>query len=161
MRKKIEPELYKTAARTFEEVGFMLPSPEPGKNLQNAKVEAAATVAFYGPFSGKLVVKVSGGLLPALAANMLGEDDPPTEAQQHDALGEITNIICGNVLPAIAGGKEVFKLLAPQVAKIMGTTHETTKPPIAEVQMALDQGRADLLFFIDGEATNYFKEQQN
>jgi len=35
------------------------------------------SVEFKGPFSGKLLVRVCGGLLPILAANMLGEEKAP------------------------------------------------------------------------------------
>ena len=144
MSKKLETELYKAAVLTFEGLGFLLPTPEIDEQQLNARVEAAVSVEFEGPFSGKLMVKVCGGLLPTIVANMLGEEDVPSENQQYDALGEIVNVICGNMLPGIAGSKEIFHVSAPQMAEF------TDSPPMAEVQVGLGQGRADLLLFISG-----------
>ena len=78
MSKRLETELYKAATLTFEEMGFLLPTPEIGEQQLNAQVEATVSVEFKGPFSGKLLVRVCGGLLPILAANMLGEEDVPS-----------------------------------------------------------------------------------
>lgn len=144
MSKKLERELYKAAVLTFEELGFLLPTPEINEQQLNAQVEAAVSVEFKGPFSGKLMVKVCGGLLPTIAANMLGEEKVPSERLQHDALKEIANVICGNMLPSIAGSKEMFHVSPPQMAE------STESLPVAEVQVGLDHGRADLLLFISG-----------
>jgi chemotaxis protein CheY-P-specific phosphatase CheC len=146
MSTKLETELYKAALLTFEELGFLFPTPEMDEQQLNAQVEAAVSVEFEGPFSGTLMVKICGGLLPTIAANMLGEEDAPSEDQQHDALGEIVNVICGNMLPGIAGKSEIFRVSAPQVAE------STDSPPVAEVQVGLGQGRAELLLFISGYA---------
>ena len=142
MSNKLETELYRAAVLTFEELGFLLPTPEIDEQQLNAQVEAAVSVEFEGPFSGKLLVKVCGGLLPTIAANMLGEENTPSENQQYDALGEIANVICGNMLPCIAGSHEVFHVNPPEMAEF------TDLPPVAEVQVGLGQGRADLLLFI-------------
>lgn len=144
MSNKLETELYKAAVLTFEELGFLLPTPEIDEQQLNAQVEAAVSVEFEGPFSGTLLVKVCGGLLPTITANMLGEENIPSENQQYDALGEIANVICGNMLPGIAGSHEVFQVSPPQMAEF------TDLPPVAEVQVGLGQGRADLLLFISG-----------
>jgi chemotaxis protein CheY-P-specific phosphatase CheC len=142
MSKKLEAELYRAATLTFEELGFLLPTPEIDEQQLNAQVEAAVSVEFEGPFSGKLLVRVCGGLLPIIAANMLGEEDVPSKTLQYDALGEIANVICGNMLPGIAGSKDVFHVSAPKIAESIGL------PPVAEVQVGLGVGRADLLLFV-------------
>lgn len=144
MSNKLETELYKAALLTFEELGFLLPTPEMDEQQLNARVEAAVSVEFEGPFSGKLLVKICGGLLHTIAANMLGAEDVPSVHQQHDALREIANVICGNMLPSIAGSKEMFHVSPPQMAE------STELLPVAEVQVGLDHGRADLLLFISG-----------
>ncbi len=143
MSKKLETELYKAAALTFEELSFLLPTPEMDEQQLNAQVEAAVTIDFEGPFSGKLLIKICGGLLPVIAANMLGEEELPSKSQQYDALGEIANVICGHMLPAIAGSKDIFHVASPKICESIDFT------PMAEVQMGLGQGRADLLLFIN------------
>jgi hypothetical protein len=142
MSKKLETELYKAAALTFEELSFLLPTPEIDEQQWNAQAEAAVSVDFEGPFSGKLLVKVYGGLLPIIAANMLGEEEVPSRNQQYDALGEIANVICGHMLPGIAGSKDIFHVSPPKMAE------STDVPPMAEVQVGLGLGRADLLLFV-------------
>jgi len=143
MSKKLETELYKAATLTFEELGFLLPTPEIDEQQLNAPVEAAVSVEFEGPFSGKLLVRVCGGLLPIIAANMLGEEDVPSKSLQYDALGEIANVICGNMLPSIAGSKDIFHVRAPKMDESIDLL-----PPVAEVQVGLGLGRADLLLFV-------------
>ena len=145
MSKKLKAELYKAATLTFEEMGFLLPTSEIDEQQMNAQVEAAVSVEFEGPFSGKLLMRVCGGLLPILAANMLGEEDAPSKSLQYDALGEIANVICGNMLPGIAGSKEFFHVGTPKMAESIDL------PPIAEVQVGLGLGRADLLLFISSD----------
>ena len=142
MSKKLETELYKAATLTFEGLGFLLPTPEIDEQQLNARVEAAVSVDFEGPFSGKLLVRVCGGLLPIIAANMLGEEDAPSQSLQYDALREIANVICGNMLPGIAGSNHIFHVSAPEIADNIDL------PPVAEVQVGLGIGRADLLLFV-------------
>lgn len=145
MSKRLETELYKAATLTFEEMGFLLPTLEINEQQLNAQVEAAVSVEFKGPFSGNLLVKVCGELLPILTANMLGEEDVPPKSLQYDALGEIANVICGNLLPCIAGSKDFFHVGAPKMVK------GTDLHPLAEVQVGLGLGRADLLLFISND----------
>jgi len=141
MTRKLETELYKAAILAFEGLGFLLPTPEIDEQQLNARVDAAVSVDFEGPFSGKLLLRVCGGLLPTIAANMLGEEKAPSETLQHDALGEIANVICGNMLPAVGSSKHVFHVSSPKIADIIDV------PPVAEVQVGLGTGRADLLLF--------------
>jgi len=131
---------------TFEELGFVFTTPELSEQQRSAPTDAAVSVAFRGPFSGRMVLQVSKDLLPTLAANMLGEDEPPSERWQRDALCEIANVICGNALPVIAGAKEVFHLSAPQF--IEGAP-ENGEKPAAEAHVGLEEGRADVLLFLD------------
>jgi CheY-specific phosphatase CheX len=127
---------------TFEELGFLLPTQEIDEQQLNAQFEAAVSVNFEGPFSGKLLVRVCGGLLPIIATNMLGEEDVPPKNLQYDALGEIANVICGNMLPEIAGSDHIFHVSAPEIVDDIDLT------PMAEVQVGLGIGRADLLLFV-------------
>ena len=81
-----------------------------------------------------------------------GEDDSemPREAQL-DALGELANVICGNVLPEIAGDRETFALTPPVLLT------EVLGPPAAwagtvgEVRVGLDDGRAEVRLYLEGE----------
>ena len=143
MNKKLETELYKAATLAFEELGFLLPSLEVNEQQLNAQVEAAASVEFDGPFSGKLLVRICGGILPTITANMMGEEEVPSRSLQYDALTEITNVICGNMLPGIAGSTGIFHVSVPKMDESFNLL-----PPVVEMQLGLGQGRADLLLFV-------------
>lgn len=156
MSRELQKMLYTTAAMTFEELAFVFPTPEMDQQQQTARLDASVSVQFSGPINGRLVVKVYGNLLPTIAANMLGQEEAPCSSQQYDALGEIGNVICGNILPKIAGAKAVFHLSPPQIIADVQSDH--IQSPAAEAQIGLEGGRACLLLFLDGEAQ--FKEKR-
>jgi CheY-specific phosphatase CheX len=143
----LEKALYRAAALTFEQLGFMLPSPELAQKQLTATPKVAVTVRFLGPVNGRLTVLLCGDLLPAITANMLGEESSPTLEQQHDALREIANVICGNMLPLIAGTKPVFNVDFPQV--MTDPAMFPPVPPLAFSQLGIEGGRAELKLFVD------------
>lgn len=155
MSKKMEKALHKAAILTFEELGFLFAMDDEGREQDVGPPGAgdaniSSSVRFHGPLSGTLVVTASPDLLPAVAANMLGEEEAPSLAQQYDSLGEISNVICGNVLPAIAGTDKVFHIAAPVVAE--GNYAEETEPAAA-VRLGLEEGHADVLLFIRAQGS--------
>lgn len=69
--------LFQAAALTFEELGFFYADADLTEAQEEASIEAAARVRFTGPMTGQVEVRVTGGILGGLAANMLGLDRPP------------------------------------------------------------------------------------
>jgi CheY-specific phosphatase CheX len=136
------------AALTFEELGFMLPTEEVDQQQRDTPLDTAVSITFQGPYNGQLVVLTCGEMLPMLAANMLGEDEA-SEREQRDALGEVANVICGNMLPGLAGAKAVFNLSAPQFISITEELTRGSERLAAEVHLGLDIGRAELRLFLD------------
>jgi chemotaxis protein CheY-P-specific phosphatase CheC len=59
------------------------------------------SVRFYGPKSGRLEVRASAEIVPALTANMLGAEEAVDPQLQRDALGELGNVLCGNVVSSM------------------------------------------------------------
>ena len=59
-------------------------------------------------------------MCPELAANVLGldEDDEKVEEKARDALKELLNVSCGNILTELAGTEPVFDLSVPIVSDI-------------------------------------------
>jgi CheY-specific phosphatase CheX len=139
--------LYQAAALTFEELGFLFSTSEITSEQASAASDGAVEVAFHGPFSGRIVLRVCGDILPMIAANMLGEEDASVEIQR-DALGELANVVCGNALPMIAGHAEVFRLSAPQPVP----EPVNLAAAAAQTQVGLEQGRADVALFIQESA---------
>jgi hypothetical protein len=149
MNKDLQASLYQAATLTFEELAFMFPSPVLEDESLQAQLEATACVEFRGAFTGRLVIAAYGDAMPTLAANMLGDAEPPSPQDQRDALGEIANIICGNLLPMIADPKDVFHLDAPRISESMQPLPGHANAPVAEAQVGLDVGRAELTLFLD------------
>lgn len=136
--------LYQAAALTFEELGFLFPNEDLEPGQQTAAVDGVVSVDFQGPFNGSLILQVCGDILPTITANMLGEHEVPAIALQHDVLGELGNVVCGNALPLIAGREVVFRLSPPCVL----STAPALENPAAQVQIGLEEGRADVFLFV-------------
>ena len=158
MKTKIEKALKESAIKTFEDICFMYLEPELEDEQKNLALEAAAQVKFKGDYNGRLVVETRGGLFAAIAANMLGNDLPSFQ-QKNDALGEVANIICGNVVPSLGrkSGQE-YKIESPAILSVDEIPAETEKP-LAQVTLNLSEGRADIKFFLDDK--NSFKEKKD
>lgn len=136
--------LLQAATSTFEELGFLFADGEPSESQAAAAVEGVARVAFTGPREGVLEVRVAGEVLRSLAVNMLGTDDLTDDELALDALGEVANVICGNVLPEIAGSAAIFDLRAPLVTAGNGDTLSPVPEPATRLSVGIDEGRADL-----------------
>jgi len=151
MSKKTEAVLNDVAARAIEELGFMFPMPEedgfPGRP------DIAVTVPFSGPFDGQLRLAVSKNMIPVLAANMLGldDDESPDNLQCVDALKELANVICGNLLPHVAGPDSVFNLQSP----VLDSSDESSPvhagaPSVGTSRLTLDEGAVELSLHVEG-----------
>ena len=151
MSNTLEKELCKAAVLTFEELGFICPTLKLDEQQSTALLERVVSVKFEGPFCGRLELKLYGNLLPTVVANMLGEDEPVPERQQQDALREIANVVCGNLLPTVAGSSAVFNLGIPQLLD-RAASSDKKESPEAEVRLGMEDGRADLLFYADDNA---------
>ncbi len=112
------------------------------------------SVEFTGPLRGALVLRVTAGALDAAAANMLAVAGPPAEALRRDALGEVANVICGTLLPVLAGARAEFSLGGP---RWLEGGDDPASPVAAQACVPLEDGRAEVALHLeqqepDGEA---------
>ena len=145
---RLQTHLFNVGLRVFEELCFTLPDPVPDEEQAYLAPEAAVTVEFTGPVKGMVLLILRGQILSTLAANMLGEDDPPTEFQKDDALREMANIVCGNFLPYIGGSDAVFDISPPQIRELQGLESIIPNDTGIKQSIGLEGGRADLQLFI-------------
>lgn len=138
--------LIEAATDTFAALAFFFV--EAGDPSQSLAVDGVAVVDFDGPIHGRLAVRLSGGVLPALAANMLGDDESPSLVMQRDALGEVANVICGNVLPRLVGAAAVFNLRAPRLDLGFDEACTIAHRSAAHASLIVEQGRADLALLV-------------
>jgi CheY-specific phosphatase CheX len=133
--------LHRATATTFESLAFLFAEEDCTEEQLAAPLDAQVSVDFHGPMRGRLVLRISSLLMPAIASNMVGDEESHVAALQRDALGEVCNVICGNLLPAIAGADAVFLLDAP--AWRDDSDDSTAQAPICRVMMGVEEGRAE------------------
>jgi CheY-specific phosphatase CheX len=156
MKRQIENVLKESTIKTFEDICFIYQVPELKDDQKNMALEAVAEVKFRGNFTGKLVIETRGGLFSAIAANMLS-NDVPEDRQKKDALGEVANIICGNVVPSLGRSEPEYKIEGPRcLNKDDLLKEEKQEKPLAEITLNFNQGRADIKLFVN----NYSATQE-
>ena len=146
MKTKIKSVLEASAIATFEDVCFMYQAPELNNEQKKLKPDAVVEVKYKGDHTGRLVIETYGDLFSAIAANMLSEESPALP-QKKDALGEIANIICGNVVASLGRTEKGYKIGSPRSLK----KDEWPKlgKPFAKISLNFNEGRADIKFFVD------------
>ena len=144
--------LLTASTSTFESLALLFADVPPSAAQAEAHLTHAVSVSFVGPSTGALVVAVSDDVAVALAANMLGLDPEVVRADagvRHDAVGELANVVCGNVLPLVAGREAVFHLGAP--APYDPAAAAPADGALVEV-LGVDDGRAAVTLSLDAPA---------
>lgn len=113
-------ELARVFTEVLEQLAFMFVDNPDNDGPDEAPPLAAATMRFRGPFAGQLALVVPRDMAPVLAANVLGLDleDVLIAQAPYDALKELLNVTCGNLLTAIAGDEPVFDLTVPEIEEL-------------------------------------------
>lgn len=151
MNNSLNDTLYDVGEEIFESLAFVLldfEEEQPPEPEDEAKT--AASIAFDGPFEGTLVLGLSTALLPEICANMLGLELGEAKADElkHDAFKELLNVVCGNLLPKIAGEDAVFTVQAADlIADGIVPTTVDEQAPLATACLHLEGGWADLSLF--------------
>lgn len=135
--------LMEVASEMLESLAFMFSTPE-STDFDPPESDAFRTLSvdFDGPFSGALVLMAAEGTLSELTASMLGaEESEVTSEQKEDALKETLNVVCGNLLPRIAGQEAVFNIARPiSISRIELEALLQVRQPLAKVMLELDAG---------------------
>jgi chemotaxis protein CheY-P-specific phosphatase CheC len=147
--------LYQVAEETLENLAFIFSFGDEEEPQNDSEQMDALRVFFSGEFSGELVMRMSKEVLPELAANMLGLDEEDIAREdQLDAASETLNVICGNLLPAIAGRQAIFNITSPEILSDVGNEIEkdiaATK---ASVRLPLENGCCELFLRINGDVS--------
>ena len=142
--------LSRATTATFEELALLVPEHDLSLAQAAAPLDVAVWVEFRGPLRGRLVLRASSTILPAIAANMLGDDASRQRNLQRDALGEIANVICGNVLPVIADVEAVFHLSAPHMHEEIEDVSRDVDVPSARIMFGVEDGRAEAVLYLFG-----------
>jgi hypothetical protein len=147
----MRPVLRQSASSIFELLGFLFANDELDEEALSQPLALRAVVEFQGPLEGCLDLRLTEDLVPELTANMMGTDTAPDEATCRDAVGELVNVICGNLLPELAGYQAVFDLTAPVVGPHTGS-FPCRGRLVAEETLGVEGGRAELRLWMIQEA---------
>jgi CheY-specific phosphatase CheX len=141
--------LLTATTRTFESLALLLPSTEPTGAEATARPAHAVRVVFTGPLRGCLALRVTDDVAHAFAENMLGVAEADA-TMVRDALGEVANVVCGNLLPDLAGREAVFHLSAPEPIDVTDATW-CARPAVSALaaSLGIDGGRADIALHLD------------
>uniref|UniRef100_A0A7C4MR39 Chemotaxis phosphatase CheX-like domain-containing protein n=1 Tax=Desulfatirhabdium butyrativorans TaxID=340467 RepID=A0A7C4MR39_9BACT len=135
--------LMEVASEMLESLAFMFSTPDTTDfDPPESDAFRIVTVEFDGPFSGALVLMAAEETLPELTASMLGvEETEISSEQKEDALKETLNVVCGNLLPRIAGKEAVFDIARPiSMSRIELEALLQVRQPMAKVLLDLDAG---------------------
>ena len=99
----------------LEKLAFMFAEAVPKDEMPTrGGCSAPNRNSFSGHASGQISMMVRRDICDELVSNILGVD--PGEdggADSEDALGELLNVVCGQLLTTIAGNEPVFDLSPP------------------------------------------------
>jgi CheY-specific phosphatase CheX len=106
------------ALSTFESMCFMFPMEDDefgAPEHDDVDWAPGVIIRFDGDMNGGMLIKASHELRDAVTVNMLGDDDI-SDQQRLDACFELSNIICGNIVPLLTQNKGVSYIQSPRKA---------------------------------------------
>lgn len=150
MPEDVALEVAEVARETMEKLAFVFALDGAAAEGQGASPEHCVRVAFRGPRKGALEVALTESALPELAANMLGVEDPGelSGGERVDALRELANVICGNLLPRLFGEEAEFTLGTPVEAR--STAEQASAIAAADCRFTLENGACRVRLFLEG-----------
>ena len=103
--------------------------PTPGKPFLSKKAEPSCgdvtgVVGLTGKVNGSVALSFSEKAILHVVSNMFGEACKEIDAEVQDAVGELSNMICGDARRLLAEGGMIFEGAIPTV--ITGKEHQIT-----------------------------------
>jgi len=148
MNAAVSARLSAVTMATLERLAFLFAAPMEEAPAADESGLETVRVDFTGAFTGGLELSLSVPVLAELAANMLGADEgaAPSADERRDALKELANVICGNLLPAISSQAKEFNIRArdpaaadvPRWGHLLAVSHLALENGICRVRMHLD-----------------------
>ncbi len=132
-----------------ENLAFMFAEvPDEGEFPEVNDPCVMAAMGFTGHQEGTIAMAVPESMCTELAANVLGlePDDEIVSRFPHDALKELLNVTCGNVLTAMAGEEPIFDLTVPETKTIDAAAWKAFRDQPDTVSVLLDENPVLLQF---------------
>ena len=138
---QFEEELCDVFTTVADTMAYMFAERATADELPDSVDDAVESmISFSGPQNGSMLLALPKEMCVELAASALGvgRDDPDIAEKGIDAVKEMLNVICGNMLTRIAGSKPVFDLSVP-----------TSRELDAAAWKSLASHRATVAFMVD------------
>lgn len=147
MTHEIQDKLRDITVETLERYCSIFPASDVSDThpLQSRSVHVAC-VDFHGPFHGTLGVTIPEKVLADVLRMMIGEQSSYSAREELDTIGEIANVICGNILPYIAGPHSIFKIDPPR-NMTMAEAHR--KSLLARSELRMEKGAVEVVLYRD------------
>ena len=125
----------------------------PEQPPEDWQPQIRATIEFTGPYDGQLVLLANNELCDTLAANLLGADHHDAEvlANAHDALGELLNVVCGNMVTKLFSTQYAFHLQMPVVEPYNSEQQDTD----TDQRDQADQGCTECVLIMDDQPAKF------
>ncbi len=151
MAESYSDQIWQIACDTFETICYMFPLDKDEANTLSDNLadmsDIRSAITFEGATKGMMVIRPSYDLLDAIAANMLGVDEPSSE-EKEGALCEIANIICGNTVPLFANGERICYLNPPRLLTDLNASEVNSQTGKKEsINVFLDEGVAEISIY--------------
>lgn len=151
MNNEISKTMSRVAIDTLEQLAFIFSSPSEEIDMLTPDA-TVASVPFSGPFSGRLMMKMDALPVLELVSNMLGiEEDEIDSEQKFDAIKETLNILCGNLLPEIAGNQDIFNIKTPRIIPKEELIEDENEEAFAATGLSIDDEMCSIYLFVDSD----------
>lgn len=118
---KVRKAIEEVTTMILEDWGMMMVDPA-SSSTQDVFCEnenfLVSMVQFKGIVKGQYNILCQKEFASILAKNVLGLDEEPAEQDQQDALREMANVLCGNMLTECYGTEAIFDLTPPQITTL-------------------------------------------
>ncbi len=113
-------ELDEVFTSVLESMAFMFADFTPKEEMpESAATPLEVIINFKGDNQGTMTLIAPEDMCIELVENILGMDpDILNEAERFDALGELVNVTCGQMLTAVLGDEPVYDLTPPVVTRV-------------------------------------------
>lgn len=138
----------------IEQIAFMFGEPEDKFEIAaGGTAMARASMSFQGPCAGRLELAVPMTMRLAIASNVLGIDmeDDSVDKFADDAVKEVLNVACGNILTELAGTDPVFDLSVPTISPLNPSEWETFRDDPLTVGLLVEDDPVLVRLTVDGE----------
>lgn len=153
MPSRSDDAILEAATRVFETAAFLNLYPNDAEEELPAP-DCAASMTFYGAARGRVTLRVNQEILVSVVENLLGEscEGEEAEGRKGDALKELLNMLCGNILTEYFGTEPIFDLSPPEL--VDNTTSKVSPQHVHSLVLNVENTLAEVLFEVQNQANS-------